>query len=33
LEIPEEGGAGLKAGTKPAFDRPIAMGVVVFPRI
>ena len=33
LEIPEEDGAGLKAGTKPAPDRPIAIGVVVFPRI
>lgn len=33
LEIPEEDGAGLKAGTKPASDRPIAIGVVVFPRI
>src|SRR5271154_3494024 len=29
LEIPEEDGAGLKAGTKPAPDRPIAMGVTV----
>ena len=33
LEIPEEDGAGLKAGTKPAADRPIKIGVVVFPRI
>lgn len=33
LEIPEEDGAGLKAGTKPAAARPIAIGVVVFPRI
>jgi adenosylcobyric acid synthase len=33
LEIPEEDGAGLKAGTKPAAGRPIAIGVVVFPRI
>ena len=33
LAIPEEDGAGLKAGTKPSPDRPIAIGVVVFPRI
>jgi len=33
LEIPEEDGAGLKAGTKPAPDRPIAIGVTVLPRI
>jgi adenosylcobyric acid synthase len=33
LAIPEEDGAGLKVGTKPSPDRPIAMGVVVFPRI
>ncbi len=33
LEIPEEDGAGLRAGTKPTPDRPIAIGVVVLPRI
>jgi adenosylcobyric acid synthase len=33
LAIPEEDGAGLKAGIKPSPDRPIAIGVVVFPRI
>jgi adenosylcobyric acid synthase len=33
LAIPEEDGAELKAGTKPSADRPIAIGVVVFPRI
>jgi adenosylcobyric acid synthase len=33
LEIPEEDGAGLKAGTKPGYKRPIAIGVVVLPRI
>ena len=33
LTIPEEDGAGLRAGTKPSPDRPIAIGVVVFPRI
>jgi adenosylcobyric acid synthase len=33
LEIPEEDGAGLKAGTKPNYERPIAIGVVVLPRI
>jgi adenosylcobyric acid synthase len=33
LEIPEEDGAGLKAGTKPSPDRPIAIGVVVLPRV
>ena len=29
LEIPEEDGAGLKAGTEPSLDRPIRIGVVV----
>jgi len=33
LAIPEEDGAGLRAGTRPSPDRPIAIGVVVFPRI
>ena len=33
LQIPEEDGAGLKAGTKPSPDRPIAIGVVVLPRV
>ena len=33
LAIPEEDGAGLKVGTKPSSDRPIAIGVVVFPLI
>jgi adenosylcobyric acid synthase len=33
LAIPEEDGAGLRSGTSPSADRPIAMGVVVFPRI
>ncbi len=33
VAIPEEDGAGLKAGTRPAPDRPIAIGIVVFPRI
>jgi adenosylcobyric acid synthase len=33
LAIPEEDGAGLKTGIKPSPDRPIAIGVVVFPRI
>ncbi len=33
LAIPEEDGAGLKADTKPSPDRPVAIGVVVFPRI
>ena len=33
LEIPEEDGAGLKAGTKPTLDRPVSIGVLVFPRI
>ncbi|MGA2410186.1 MAG: cobyric acid synthase [Candidatus Binataceae bacterium] len=33
LEIPEEDGAGLKAGADPRMDRPIKIGVLVFPRI
>jgi adenosylcobyric acid synthase len=33
LEIAEEDGAGLKAGTRPSPARPIAIGVVVLPRI
>lgn len=33
LEIPEEDGAGLRKGRNPAPDRPIAIGVVVLPRI
>lgn len=33
LEIPEEDGAGLKAGTDPRLARPITIGVVAFPRI
>jgi adenosylcobyric acid synthase len=33
LAIPEEDGAGLNVGIKPSSDRPIAIGVVVFPRI
>jgi adenosylcobyric acid synthase len=33
LQIPEEDGAGLKAGIAPSANRPIAIGVVVFPRI
>jgi len=33
LEIPEEDGAGLMAGTDPRADRPIKIGVAAFPRI
>lgn len=33
LEIPEEDGAGLRSGRKPSPDPPIAMGIVVLPRI
>ena len=33
LEIPEEDGAGLRAGTSHYSDRPIKIAVVVFPRI
>jgi adenosylcobyric acid synthase len=33
LEIPEEDGAGLLAGTQPSVARAIRIGVVVFPRI
>jgi adenosylcobyric acid synthase len=33
LKIPEEDGAGLKAGTEPSLDRPLRIGVVVLPRI
>jgi adenosylcobyric acid synthase len=32
-QIPEEDGAGLKAGIEHSATRPIAIGVVVFPRI
>ncbi|MGH7780426.1 MAG: cobyric acid synthase [Candidatus Binataceae bacterium] len=33
LEIPEEDGAGLRIMTLPSPERPIAIGVVAFPRI
>lgn len=33
LEIPEEDGAGLKAGTRPDSPQPIKVGVLVFSRI